>query len=167
MSTLIYKPNIRWGYLGTSVFLFILLLNLFFIALMFITPLILIFFGIPIILLDILLLPLIKSILKVTDFELHTDGLTIKKKKIFWKEVKSISFQTGRPIYDRNFNSGFKLPALQKIYVLDKKGLEYSAVIDADFYLKKNRNKNNIRIISKFLLGMDKQDLIADWAEKR
>ena len=114
-----------------------------------------------------MLLPLIRSILKLHEFELHTDCIRIKNKNLEWKKVKSISFQTGRPIYDRTFNLGIKLPALQKIFILDKEGLEYSAIIDIDYYSKKNRKENNIKTISRFLAGMDKEYLIADWAEKR
>ena len=133
----------------------------------FLTSPLFLFFGIPIFLLDLLMMPLIKSVLKLYDFELHTDGVKIKNKKIEWKKVKSISFQTGRLIYDRKYDSGLKLPVLQKIYVLDKEGKEYSAIIDIDYFSKKNRSKNNIRKITKFLDGMNKEYLIADWAEKR
>lgn len=166
-SNLIFKANVKWEWLGKIIFSLLILLNLVFIVLIFLTLPVFVFFGLPVLILDILLLPLIKSILKLHEFELHTDCIMIKNKNIQWKQIKSISFQTGRLIYDRSFNFGFKLPALQKIYVLDKEGKEYSAIIDVDYYSKKNRKENNIKKIHKFLIGMDKEYLVADWAEKR
>ena len=56
---------------------------------------------------------------------------------------------------------------LQKIFILDKKGKEHSCIIDIDYYLKKNRDKNNLRQIRDLLLGLDKLSLLSDWAEKR
>ena len=58
-------------------------------------------------------------------------------------------------------------PVLQKIYILDKKGKEYSSIIDIDYFLKENREDNNLRKIKELLYGMDKLELISDWAEKR
>ncbi|MBT3720311.1 hypothetical protein HN789_05485 [archaeon] len=166
-SKLIFRADINWGYLGKTLFIVLIILNFLFVSLVFFTTPFFILFGIPIFVLDLLLMPLIKSILKIQEFELHTDSLKIKNKKIDWKKVKSISFQTGRLIYDRVFYKGFKLPTLQKIFVLDKEGYEYSAIIDIDYYFKKKRQENNIRIINRHLLAMDKQYLVADWAEKR
>lgn len=166
-SKLIYRAEVEWGWLGTLMIFLIVFLNFSFLLLIFMTSTVFLFFGIPIFLLDIVIFPLLKSIMKRHEFELQTDSVNIKNKKIEWKRIKSISFQTGRLIYDRSFNTGFKLPVLQKIYILDKKGREYSAIIDVDYYSKKNRTKNNIYKISKFLDGMNKDYLIADWAEKR
>lgn len=166
-SNLIFKAEVSWGWIGKIIFTILILLNLSFIILLFLTSSIFVFFGLPILILDLLLIPLIKSILHLHEFELHTNCIKIKNKIIEWKEVKSISFQTGRLIYDRSFYLGLKLPVMQKIYVLDKKGQEYSAIIDIDYYSKKNREKNNISKITKFLDGMNKEYLLADWAEKR
>ena len=166
-SNLIFKANVDWDWLGKVIFFLLILLNLIFGTLIFLTSPVFVLFGLPVIILDVLLLPLVKSILNLHEFELHTNSVKIKNKTLVWKKVKSISFQTGRLIYDRNFNLGLKLPALQKIFVLDKKGKEYCAIIDIDYYSKKKRKENNIRRINKFLVGMDKDYLVADWAEKR
>lgn len=166
-SSLIFKANVEWGWLGKFVSLLLLFLNLIFVVLIFLTSPVFVLFGFPILILDFLLIPLIKSILRLHDFELHINCVRIKNKTIEWKQIKSISFQTGRLIYDRTFNFGVKLPVLQRIFVLDKEGKEYSAIIDIDYYSKKNRKENNIKKIHKFLIGMDKDYLVADWAEKR
>ena len=125
-----------------------------------------ILFTLPLIILNIIFLPIVKLVLK-QDFSLYTSGVKIKKKYIEWKKIKSISFQTGRLKSDEAFFRGFKLPVLQRIFVLDKDGKEYSCIIDIDYYSKTKREDNNLRKIRELLLGMDRISLLSDWAEKR
>ncbi|MEM3373951.1 MAG: hypothetical protein QXE31_01900 [Candidatus Woesearchaeota archaeon] len=104
---------------------------------------------------------------KLTDFTLYQEGIKIKKKFLTWSEIKSISFQTGRHIADYNFYKGFKLPVFQRIYILDYDAQEYSTIIDTDYFLKNKRSQNNLLILRKHLIDMNKSKLISDWAEKR
>ncbi len=166
-SKLVFKAIPEWGWLGILITIILLLLNIFFIMLLFLTSYVFIIFFLPVVILDAVFFPLIKSMFRIAEFELHTDSVKVKNRILKWKDVKSISFQTGRLIYDRDYDKGFKLPALQKIYVLDKKGEEYSAVIGVDYFFKKKREDNNIKRLTKYLNGMNREELIADWAEKR
>ena len=126
----------------------------------------------PVIVLDVMTYPLIRGIInelirRTPDLSISQYGINIKGKSLPWHSVKSISLQTGRIMQDRNYFSGCKLPAYQKIFVLDKDGKEYECIIDVDYCLKKQREKNNYLKIISYLTKEKKIHLMADWAEKR
>lgn len=180
---LVYRNTVNWGWLIYTVSILVLVITLIYLyyfinLLLFIirTPtlqklIILVITSVPIILLNIFLIPVMKTLVgkffKKSELKLYTTGIKIKKNFLTWKKIKSISFQTGRLQGKKAFFRGFQLPIIQKIFILDKKGKEYSCIIDVDYYLKKNREKNNLRKIRDLLLGLDKLSLLSDWAEKR
>ena len=128
---------------------------------------------VPIIILDIFIFPIFREILlkfiKKThnQFEIYTTGIKIKEKYFNWKNIKSISPDTGRPMVDKKYFKGPKLPVLQKIYLIDKNYNEYCCIVDYDYFSKPNRQKNNLEKIKELLLGLDKIDIIHDWAQLR
>jgi len=177
---LVYKANINWGYplyLVGGIILLLDLVLMFQLVMMFLVnvsafvPFIV--FSLPIIILNIILFPLIKSIIflmlnkKYCEFELYTTGIKIKNKFFKWSQIKGLGFSTGRHIEDKFFYEGKKLPVYQKLFMSDKEGKEYSCSIDVDYYFKQHRKQNNLLKIEEFLLGLDKIDLIGDWAEKK
>ena len=125
----------------------------------------------PILILDIFSFQIIKEILlklfnkHYNQFEIYTTGVKIKKKYFDWKNIRSISPDTGRPIKDNKYFIGIKLPVLQKIYLIDKEYNEFKCVVDYDYFSKPNRQKNNLEKIKELLMGLDKLDIIHDWAQ--
>lgn len=177
---LVHRNNVNWGFPILSVTSFVAVLTiiyLYYFVILLIRfnllklPIIIWLTTLPILFLNLILFPVCRttflSLIKKSDFLLYTTGLRINNKYFLWKQIKSISFQTGRLRGKKVFFRGFKLPMLQKIFILDKKGKEHSCIIDIDYYLKKNRDKNNLRQIRDLLLGLDKLSLLSDWAEKR
>lgn len=177
---LIFKSQIKWGWLLIAIGATLIIgdiITVIYIIMGLIKDYQLIFISliliIPLIILNYLLYPITKSILywilkkNNHNLELFTTGIKIKKKMFKWEKIKSISFQTGRLIYDSKFFSGLKLPALQKIYILLKNGKEISSTIDVDYFLKNKRENNNLRKLNELFFGMDKQDILSDWAQKR
>ncbi len=177
---LVHRNNVNWDLPILSVTSFVAVLTiiyLYYFVILLIRfsylkiPIIIWLTTLPILFLNILLFPVCRttflSIIKKSDFILYATGIMINNKYLLWKQIKSISFKTGRYKSKKVFFRGFQLPMLQKIFILDKKGKEYSCVIDVDYYLKKNRDKNNLRQIRDLLLGLDKLSLLSDWAEKR
>jgi len=175
---LVYNCRVHWGNFVYVLTFVIFLLTLTFLlyaiqafmkyALTF--YLIVILFGLflPLIVLNIIFLPVMKDIiLKKSELVLYTTGFKIKNKFLMWKQIKSISFNTGRLKKRTAFFRGAQLPMLQKIYILDKKGIEYSCNIDIDYWGKKKREENNLRKLNEFLLGLNQVSLLSDWAEKR
>jgi len=177
---LVHKNNVNWGLFILIITGFVAILTLiylyYFVILLirfnlFKLPIIIWLTTLPLLVLNILLFQVCRttflSIIKKSDFILYTTGIKINNKYLMWKQIKSISFKTGRYKSKKVFFRGVKLPMLQKIFILDKKGKEYSCIIDIDYYLKKNRDKNNLRQVRDLLLGLDKLSLLSDWAEKR
>ena len=177
---LVFRAEINWGYplyfIGGIILLLdtILLYQLVMMFLVNISAFIpFIVFSLPIIILNFILFPLISSIVglalnkKYCQFELYTTGINIKNKFFKWKEIKGIGFNNGRHIDDKLFYEGKKLPVYQKLFMSDKEGKEYSCLLDVDYYFKQDRKENNMLKIEEFLLGLDKIDLIGDWAEKK
>jgi len=179
----IYKSKIAFGWFFHFLFFFILFLNavMFFyiaqIVFLFIEKLVFniisIIFFLPLVILDIFLFPILKvvflNLIKKEEYTIiiYNEGIEINTLFLEWKKIKSISFQTGRLITGNDFLRGFKLSAIQKIYILDKKGKEYSCAIDIDYFSKKDRSKNNLSIIKGILHEQNKIFLLSDWAEKR
>ena len=179
----IYKSKISIGWFFHLIFFLVLFLNI--IMLFYITQIFFLFIGksvfnvisfiffIPILFLDIFLYPILKvvflTLIKKEEYSIiiYNKGIEINNLFLEWEKIKSISFQTGRLITDNDFLRGFKLPAIQKIYILDKKGKEYSCAIDIDYFSKKDRSKNNLNIIKGILHEQNKIFLLSDWAEKR
>jgi hypothetical protein len=177
---LVYKAEINWGYplyvVGGIILLLdaVLIYQLIMMILFNISAFIpFIVFSLPIIILNVILFPLVKSLVllmfnkKYYAFELYTTGIKIKNKFFKWKEIKGIGFSNGRNIDDKFFYIGKKLPVYQKVFMSDKDGKEYSCLLDIDYYFKQHRKQNNLLKIEEFLLGLDKIDLIGDWAEKK
>jgi hypothetical protein len=163
--------KIRWGALTYISMSLLLLLNIAG-AILTVSNLPAAIFLIPLIVLDIMLAPIIRGII-ISMFGLGPDlimtqqGLTIKKINLPWHAVKSISLQTGRIMGDREYFAGCKLPALQKIFILDKGGREHECVIDIDYCMKGGRKSNNYLKITHHLSVEKRTQLMADWAEKR
>ncbi len=168
------RARINWGipaYIFSSI---IFVFNLVFIYYFFIylNPLIFAFY-IPVFALDIIFYPVFLSlffnIFKKDDYDISISklGIGINRKMHLWDKIKSISFQTGRIVHDNTFSQGLRLPALQRIYLLEKDGKEYSAIIDIDYYLKEKRDKNNLVAAKEELFYLGKMGIISDWAEKR
>lgn len=177
---LVHRNTVNWGLFILIITGFVAILTLIYLYYFVILlirfnflniPIIIWLTTLPVLFLNIMLFPVCRttflSIIKKSDFLLYTTGIKIKNKYFLWKQIKSISFKTGRYKGKKVFFRGFQLPMLQKIFILDKKGKEYSCIIDIDYYLKKNRDKNNLRQIRDLLLGLDKLSLLSDWAEKR
>jgi hypothetical protein len=66
-----------------------------------------------------------------------------------------------------SIDTGFKMPAFQRIFILDNDGKEYSCIIGIDYFMKKDRADNNIRLLQRIFHDIGKDHLISDWAEKR
>ena len=176
---LVHRNNVNWGIpilIVTGFVVLITILYLYYFVILLIKfninlPIVVWLTSLPILLLNMILWPVCRttffSLTKKSDFLLYTTGIKINNKYLMWKQIKSISFKTGRYKCRNVFFRGFQLPMVQKIFVLDKKGTEYSCIIDVDYYLKKNRDKNNLRKIRELLFGLDKLSLMSDWAEKR
>jgi hypothetical protein len=166
--------RINWGLPAYIFSFFILGLNLLFFYNLFsyFHPIILLFF-IPSLALDVVFYPVFNSLLnKILKKEYYPliispKGIELNNRLHLWESIKSISFQTGRLIHDYRAFQGFKLPALQMIYVLDKEGKEYSSVLDIDYFLKGQREKNNLIEARKEIFDFGRMNLISDWAEKR
>ncbi len=124
-----------------------------------------IIFGLPFILLSIIFFPFIIFIFSPCMI-IYDSGIKLRQKYLPWNEIKSISFSSGR-FRDTVFWRGLKLPATQRIYVLDMKGNEYNTIIDLDHSLKINRSSNNISIISEVFHLTGRANILSDWAEKR
>jgi len=173
MKKLVYQAVIRWGWQLNFLGYLLVLFDITFFILVFQTSLERVLLAIPLLVLNIILFPLLKQIIlsfigkRFIEFELYTKGITIKNKYLGWKDIKSISFQSGRLIYDTRFYHGFKFPAFQRIYVLDNEGKEYSAIIDIDYWSKKDRKNNNLRKLNELMMGMDRTSILSDWAQKR
>ena len=126
---------------------------------------------IPIAILNYFLYPVNKTIIfeilgkEYHEILIYTTGMEIKGKYFLWKNVKSISFDTGR-MSKGAFFRGFKLPYPQKMYILDNESKEYSCIIDIDYTFKNNRENNNLRKIKKALFDFNKIDIMSDWAER-
>ncbi len=178
---LVHRADINWGWLPLTTATLVFLIDFFYFFYFFQYIIlaintsnfssIIVLTLIPILVLNGLFFPVLKAlilrIMKKTDFQLYTTGIKIKGKLLNWSQIKSISFKTGRYKGKKAFFRGHRLPALQSIFILDKKGKEYSCIIDIDYSSKKNRKENNLRKIREFLLGMDKISLLSDWAEKK
>jgi hypothetical protein len=168
------NARINWGIPVYIFSLFVVILNLVFsyYLIVYFHPISLLFF-IPALILDFIFYPvfrsLIFSIVKKTHYDLVISGkgIEINRKLHLWENIKSISFQTGRIVHNNTFFQGFKLPAMQKIYILDTEGKEYSAAIDIDYILKGNRGKNNLILAKAELYDLRKMGILSDWAEKR
>ncbi|MBN1502144.1 hypothetical protein JW930_01250 [Candidatus Woesearchaeota archaeon] len=109
------------------------------------------------------------SILKKPRYDLilSKKGIQIANKYLQWRQVKSISFSTGRPKSKIAFyRVKFALPAKQTIFVLDKQGREYKRMVDIDYFSKHDRSNNNLVGIEKVLADLKKANLISDWAER-
>jgi hypothetical protein len=125
----------------------------------------------PIIILNILLYPIHKSIFfhalrrQIPVFVIYKEGITIKDKHFLWDRIKSISFDTGIIRVDTAFR-GFKLPYLQRIYIDEKGEIEHSCIIDIDYSLKSDRTENNLNKIRDELVDLGKANIISDWAER-
>lgn len=165
--------KVNWG-LPVYIFsFFVLCLNLLFFYNLFsyFHPLLFLFF-IPALALDVIFYPVFNSItqkiMKKEHYPLIVShkGIELNNKLHLWDGIKSISFQTGRLIHDYRAFEGFKLPALQMIFVLDKEGKEYSAVIDIDYFLKGQREKNNLVEAKKEIFDHGRMNIMSDWAEK-
>jgi len=180
---IVYKNRINWGlcsYVAFLLIFFITLINIFYlfslVKIIVVNPdlgavlIFIISLSITIIL-NVMIFDFYKSIYNIIfrkyDFILYNTGMEIKGKYFEWRKIKSISFNTGRRFNKKLFYKGFKLPVLQRIFILDKKGKEHSVVIDIDHPLRKDREKNNLRVIRDHLYGMDKISLLSDWAKKR
>ncbi len=185
MNKSILKVKVNWGWLVYSLFSLIQLINFFFfyffysiiysansyniLSSLFIVLLI----FLPIFVLNAFFNPVNRSILlnfiwkEKTECILYKEGIKLKRNFLVWNKIKSISFQSGRPITDYSFYKGIKLPALQRLFILDKKGEEYSCIIDIDYFFKQKRGKNNILLFREALVELGKSHLISDWAEKR
>jgi hypothetical protein len=122
-------------------------------------------YGVPLILLNIFLFPTLK-VLFYQDVFLYDLGIKIRGSFLDWKKIKSISFSSGRYM-DSKFWSGLKLPAVQKLYLLDNDGNEHVGVIDIDHSLRSSRSRNNLLRMNEQLHILNKSHLISDWAEKR
>lgn len=175
---LVYRAGVRWGLPAAILASLIILSNMPYLYLLVRAAGAIIFFQIillylPVIALDIIFMPMIISIFpkknKAADpnLELYDTGIRIKKEFIGWDKIRSISFQTGRTTHDYSSFEGFRLPAVQRMFVLDKTGKEISCAIDIDYAMKGSRKKNNLIILKEYLLDMGKGQLISDWAEKR
>jgi hypothetical protein len=172
---IVTKCQVHWGWLVYLVWLIILGLTFFsayYSARMLLTigfHLLLPAFLIPVLAINIVFYPVTSSVyhrlMKKADILVYDSGIRIKNKYLSWKQIKSISFRTGRTQRDYSFFSGIKLPALQRIYLLDTKGKEYSAIIDIDYSLKANRRKNNLAVLQEALSGLNKTNIISDWAQ--
>jgi hypothetical protein len=165
--------EINWGlplYIFAGIILLLLISS---ISLMIIYKLqiILAIFILPILILNILLLPIHKSmiyhLLKKKDpvFVIYKEGITIRGRHFLWDKIRSISFDTGIIRVDTAFR-GFKLPYLQRIYIDEKGEIEHSCIIDIDYSLKADRTENNLNIIRDELVDMGKANIISDWAER-
>ncbi|MFH2020460.1 MAG: hypothetical protein ABIJ34_03540 [archaeon] len=172
-----YRSDIKLGRLASAFGIFLILLDTYFVILglmiffsWVLLPLILI---LPLAMLNFFMYKIIKvfllSLLGKPHFELEVfdSGIRIKNEYLQWHKIKSISFQTGRLIHDREFSKGFKLPVFQRMFVLDKSGKEYSCIIDIDYFMKENRSHNNLRKLNTLMYDLGKASLISDWAEKR
>jgi hypothetical protein len=166
--------RVNWGFLVYAFSFFIFVLNLIPLYFLFsyFHPVLLLFF-IPVLALDTVLYPVFDSIIRKTvkkekySLIVSHKGIELNNKLHLWDGIKSISFQTGRLEHDYKAFQGFKLPALQRIYLLDKEGKEYSAAIDIDYFLKEKRNKNNLIEAKKEILDLGRMNIMSDWAEKR
>jgi hypothetical protein len=177
---LVFRCVPRWGVLLSITGVFVLTISfiqIFFLILAFISnnDLIFLVFSfiflfIPLITLNIIFFKINKVTLykilniKKSNLIVFTTGIKINKNYLKWNKIKSISFHRGRK--KKDFYYGLGLPSLQKIYILDKKGIEYNTIVDVDHFLKTNRKKNNLRKIMDLLMGLDKEDLISDWAQQ-
>jgi len=168
------RARINWG-VPVYVFSFIILLLNFCFAYYFILyyhPVIFLFF-IPAIALDIIMYPVYKSVFNRAldrnhyDLLISNKGIELNRRLHLWDAIKSISFQTGRLAHDYTAFQGIKLPALQKIYLLDREGKEYSCAIDIDYSLRGKRNMNNLIFAKEELIHLGKIPMLSDWAEKR
>jgi hypothetical protein len=168
------RAKINWG-LPVYIFsIFVIALNIasayYFISLF--HPVLFLFF-IPVLALDIALFPVFSSLLFIMIRKIHYNlvisgkGIEMNRKQHIWESIKSISFQTGRLVHNNTAFQGIRLPALQRIYILDKDGKEYSAIIDIDYFLKGNREKNNLILAKSELYDLRKMGVLSDWAEKR
>jgi hypothetical protein len=182
---LIYRCSVKWGWLillVTALVFFLTVIYIYYLGKLvifvirnpvMITKLIVVVTAIPLVVLNILFFPVMRTLFlkfmkkEKYDLQIYNTGFKIRDTFLEWKKIKSISFHTGRLQGKTAFFYGYKLPIMQKIFLLDKEGNEYSCVIDIDYYLKKDRDKNNLRKIRELLLGLDKVSLISDWAEKR
>ncbi|MCM2324865.1 MAG: hypothetical protein NDI94_00230 [Candidatus Woesearchaeota archaeon] len=122
-------------------------------------------YGIPLILLNVFLFPVLR-VLFHQDVSLYDLGIKIRGNFLRWEKIRSISFSSGR-YRDSKFWSGLKLPAVQRLYLLDMDGKEYIGVIDIDHSLKSSRSRNNMLRMNEQLHILNKSHLISDWAEKR
>ncbi|MBN2368590.1 hypothetical protein JXC34_06220 [Candidatus Woesearchaeota archaeon] len=180
---IVHKNKIRWGLpliilMGIAVLLsmaymtYAIRLIIFLIQNPKLMPIVVLLITLfPLLALDFIFFPVFKGVLfelirkEDSGLVLYTTGIEINRLFLEWKKIKSISFNSGR-INRKDFFRGFGLPALQEIYILDKKGKEYSCTIDIDYSLKKDRENNNLREIRDMLLGLEKARLISDWAQR-
>jgi len=157
----IYTLKISWGWLIYLTTFIVLILNLITLYYVFLAGIRILFLLLPLVILDLIFLPVIRK----PRFILFDTGVRIKGTFLSWKEIKSISFQSGR-INQENPLKG-RLPAIQRIFILDKKGREFSTLIDIDYFSKQDRKNNNLMKLNKYLFDMNKVSIISDWAEKR
>jgi hypothetical protein len=163
--------KINWGIPVYILSLIVFTLNLGFIYYLVNSfhPVIFLFF-IPAFVLDIIFYSVFRTLL-LTKYKytliISPKGIEINRRLHLWDSIRSISFQTGRLEHDFTAFHGIKLPVLQRIYILDREGKEYSVVIDIDYFLKGERKKNNLILAKEMLADMGKTAIISDWAEKR
>ena len=106
---LVHRNNVNWGFPILSVTSFVAVLTiiyLYYFVILLIRfnllklPIIIWLTTLPILFLNLILFPVCRttflSLIKKSDFLLYTTGLRINNKYFLWKQIKSISFQTGR-----------------------------------------------------------------------
>lgn len=167
------RSSINWGYPIYILAFFVFSLNLLFLYyfILFMHPISFLLF-LPTLALDIVFFQVYRGIFLNLfrkdnhDLSISFKGIELKKRFHPWESIKSISFDTGRVEYDNSFCSGIRLPALQKIYLLDNDGVEHSGIIDIDYSLKNMRDKNNLIEAKRAITNFGRINLLSDWAQK-
>ena len=177
---LVFISEVKIGKLLYVLLVFLFLINLFILIYAIIIVIndpkfILMVFGfsLPIIILDIMIHKLAMISFEnflgkpFDEFRLYTTGIKIKEKFFLWENIRSVAIDSGRIMIDKEYFKGFKSPVFQKIYLIDKEYKEHNCIVDIDYYKKQDRNENNLEKIKELLLGLDKIDLMHDWAQKK
>ena len=94
---------------------------------------------------------------------LYDSAVRIGKHHRF-NDLVSISFDTGTE--NRAFFRGFGFFTVQRIYCMDKDKKEYCRVVDIDHLFKRKREANSLRKMKDFLIALEKEHLVSDWAQR-
>ncbi|NTV23443.1 MAG: hypothetical protein HGA85_03650 [Nanoarchaeota archaeon] len=160
------KLYLKWGFLPVALSIIsLILLAASLILLFFQSSPIGFFLLIPVIGLNIYLLPVMRTLFtkRKPTVEIDESTISLEGETFLWKDVKSISYTTGKKANALDFTSD-SFPAIQRLFILDMNGAEVSAIVDIDYSFKKDRKNNALLLIIKELVAMKKDNLISDWA---